>query len=160
MPIVLTRIDFRMIHGQVITQWVKRCDANEIIAVDTSLSKDVFMQEVFKMAAPKGVNIKIMDVDKAIKAQLDGKFEHRKVLLLFKTVQQLYEAVQKGLELKDVQVGGLGGGPDRKPVNNAITLNQEDADWLIEIENKGIEVYLQTTPDYPSMKLEDAVKKL
>ncbi|GEL67605.1 PTS system mannose/fructose/N-acetylgalactosamine-transporter subunit IIB [Marinilactibacillus psychrotolerans] len=160
MPIVLTRIDFRMIHGQVITQWVKRCDANEIIAVDTSLSKDIFMQEVFKMAAPKGVNIKIMDVDKAIKSQLDGNFEHRKVLLLFKTVQQLYEAVQKGLELKDVQVGGLGGGPDRKSVNNAITLNQEDADWLIEIENKGIEVYLQTTPDYPSMKLEDAVKKL
>ncbi len=51
--IALTRVDFRLIHGQVITRWLKQCDINEIVTIDTQLSQDTFMQDVFKMAAPK-----------------------------------------------------------------------------------------------------------
>lgn len=160
MPIQLTRVDFRLIHGQVITQWVKRANVNEIVAVDTALSKDMFMQDVFKMAAPKGVRIKMLSTDDAVARQQEGGFKDRRVLLLFKTVQQVHEAVEKGLELEEIQIGGLGGGPDRKPVNNAINLNQEDADWLVELQDKGSHIYLQTTPDYPKMSLDEAIAKL
>ena len=69
MSIVLTRVDFRLIHGQVITRWLTQCQINEIVTVDTALSKDEFMQDVFKMAAPKGVKIKILDIDTAVKQQ-------------------------------------------------------------------------------------------
>lgn len=160
MAITLTRVDFRLIHGQVITQWVKRANANMIVAIDTPLSKDTFMQEVLKMAAPKGVRIRMISTDEAVSQQKEGIFDERRVLILFKTVQQLYEAVEKRFKLKDIQIGGLGGGPGRKPVNNAINLNQEDADWLLELQEKGHKVYLQTTPDYPKMTLDDAVAKL
>ena len=57
MSIALTRVDFRLIHGQVITRWLTQCQINEIVTIDTTLSKDAFMQDVFKMAAPKGVKI-------------------------------------------------------------------------------------------------------
>ena len=66
MSIALTRVDFRLIHGQVITRWLKQCDINEIVTVDTALSKDEFMQDVFKMAAPKGVRIRILSVEEAV----------------------------------------------------------------------------------------------
>ena len=59
-----------------------------------------------------------------------------------------------------IQIGGLGGGPGRKAVNNAITLDQTDADLLLALEKKGISIYLQTTPDYPSEPLKKAVAKL
>ena len=59
-----------------------------------------------------------------------------------------------------VQIGGLGGGPGRKAVNNAITLDRNDADTLLDLEKKGIEIYFQTTPDYPSETLQKAVSKL
>ena len=65
-----------------------------------------------------------------------------------------------GLDLKEIQIGGLGGGPGRKAVNNAITLDQTDADLLLALEKKGISIYLQTTPDYPSEPLKKAVAKL
>ena len=95
MSVRLTRVDYRMIHGQVITRWIKQCDINEIDAIDTALSNDEFMHEVFK-----------------------------------------------------------------KAVNNAITLNLEDGQKLKEMEQKGIHIYLQTTPDYPSIELDEALKKL
>lgn len=160
MSIVLTRIDFRLIHGQVITRWLKQCDVNEIVTVDTALSNDDFMQDVFKMAAPKGVKIRILSVEDAVKAQQNDEFEKNRVMMLFKSVQELDNAIRSGLKLEQVQIGGLGGGPGRKAVNNAITFDRIDADTLLALEKMGIEIYLQTTPDYPSETLQNAVAKL
>lgn len=158
--IALTRVDFRLIHGQVITRWLKQCDINEIVTVDTELSKDSFMQDVFKMAAPKGVKISVLSSDDAVALQEKGGLEKNRVLMLFKSVKELCSTVEKGLKLEEVQIGGLGGGPGRKAVNNAITLDRADADQLLSLEAKGIKVYFQTTPDYPSETLQNAVAKL
>lgn len=160
MSIVLTRVDFRLIHGQVITRWLTQCQINEIVTVDTALSKDSFMQEVFKMAAPKGVKIKILNIDEAVKQQQEGAFDKNRVMLLFKSVKELSDACKAGLKLEEVQIGGLGGGPGRKAVNNAITLDRTDADMLLDLEKDGINIYFQTTPDYPSETLAKAVAKL
>lgn len=160
MSIELTRVDFRLIHGQVITRWLTQCQINEIVTIDTALSKDAFMQEVFKMAAPKGVKITIVNVEDAVKRQQEGAFDKNRVMVLFKGVAELNAAVQAGLKLEKVQIGGLGGGPGRKAVNNAITLDRVDADTLLELEKMGIEIYFQTTPDYPSETLQKAVAKL
>lgn len=160
MSVVLTRVDFRLIHGQVITRWLPQLHVNEIITIDTPLSEDAFMKEVFTMAAPQGVKIQILSVEDAVKAQKDSKFEENRVMLLFKNVQQLDEAIQSGLKLDEVQIGGLGGGPGRQAVNNAITLDQKDADTLTALENSGINIYLQTTPDYPSETLKKAISKM
>lgn len=160
MSVVLTRVDFRLIHGQVITRWLRQCEINEIVTVDTELSKDEFMQDVFKMAAPKGVKIRILSVEEAVKAEQNGELEKNRVLVLFKSVQELDNAVRAGLKLEEVQIGGLGGGPGRKAVNNAITLDRKDADTLLALEKMGISIYLQTTPDYPSETLQKAVAKL
>ncbi|QIK69429.1 PTS sugar transporter subunit IIB [Erysipelothrix sp. HDW6C] len=160
MSIVLTRVDFRMIHGQVITRWLPQLHVNEIVAVDTDLSKDDFMQEVFKMAAPQGVRIRILSVEDAVLAQGNNEFDANRVMVLFKNVQELDKAVKAGFKLEEVQIGGLGGGPGRKAVNNAITLDRIDADTLTALEQTGINIYLQTTPDYPSETLQKAVAKL
>ena len=160
MSIVLTRVDFRLIHGQVITRWLTQCQINEIVTVDTGLSKDEFMQDVFKMAAPKGVKIKILDIDTAVKQQQEGAFDANRVLMLFKSVKELSDACKAGLKLEEVQMGGLGGGPGRKAVNNAITLDRADADMLLDLEKEGVKIYFQTTPDYPSITLQQAVAKL
>ena len=54
----LVRIDFRLIHGQVVTKWVKQANANRIIIVNDMLAKDEFLASVYKMAAPS--NVKMM----------------------------------------------------------------------------------------------------
>ena len=110
MSIALTRVDFRLIHGQVITRWLTQCQINEIVTIDTTLSKDAFMQDVFKMAAPKGVKIKILDIPTAVQQQQEGAFDKNRVMVLFKNVQELHAACKAGLKLEEDQIGGLGGG--------------------------------------------------
>lgn len=160
MSIELTRVDFRLIHGQVITRWLRQCQINEILVVDTELSKDEFMQDVFKMAAPQGVKIRITSVEEAHQLQVNGELERNNVMVLLKSVNELKSLVNTGFKLEKVQIGGLGGGHGRVAVNNAITLDQKDADILLSLEKEEIEIYFQTTPDYPSETLQGAVAKL
>ena len=41
----LIRIDFRLIHGQVITKWFGSTRATEIVIIDDALSEDAFNGE-------------------------------------------------------------------------------------------------------------------
>lgn len=46
--IVLCRIDDRLIHGQVVTAWVKQTEGNRIVIIDEALVKDVFCRKSLK----------------------------------------------------------------------------------------------------------------
>ena len=45
--ITLVRVDHRLIHGQVITKWVKIAQAQKIIIVDDFLGQDEFMADIY-----------------------------------------------------------------------------------------------------------------
>lgn len=160
MSVELVRVDFRLIHGQVITRWVPQLSINEVVIIDTDLSNDEFMKQVFHMAIPQNVNLRILNIKEAVKSQKNDEYEKNRVLLLFKNINELVKAVDEGLILDEVQIGGLGGGPGRKAVSNAITLDQEDANKLLSLEKEGIEIYFQTTPDYPLESLEKVLKRM
>lgn len=117
------------------------------------------MQQVLKMAAPEGVGLSILNTENAKKYQDSGELSAKKVLILFKGVNELAEAHKQGLILEDVQIGGLGGGPNRKAVHNAITLDEEDKNTLLKLQEEGVNIYFQTTPDYPMETLDQVVKK-
>ena len=53
--IVLTRIDDRLIHGQVVTAWIKQYPINKILIIDDELSQNRLMERIYKAAAPMGV---------------------------------------------------------------------------------------------------------
>ena len=52
MPINLARIDDRLIHGQVITTWVKNHDIEQILIINDKVAGDSVQQSVITMSAP------------------------------------------------------------------------------------------------------------
>ena len=50
--IVLTRIDERLIHGQVATQWSGVVGANLLLVANDKVATDTFRQGLMDMAAP------------------------------------------------------------------------------------------------------------
>ena len=55
--IKLFRIDSRLIHGQIITKWLKVSKADKIFVVDGTLAAEDFMNEIYIAAVPKGVSV-------------------------------------------------------------------------------------------------------
>ena len=63
--IKLVRVDYRLIHGQVVARWLKVCPVRRIVLVDDVLGNDEFMSDIYKMAVPKGTDVDIVTIDKA-----------------------------------------------------------------------------------------------
>lgn len=157
--IKLVRIDFQLIHGQVITKWFGSTMSNEIVIIDDLLSKDAFMASVYEMSAPPGAKVTVCSVDEAVERWKKDEMGSGKLLVLFKNVNQTYQAWKKGFPLTEVQIGGLGSAPGRKVVFGPITLDDADAGQLKEMSDAGIYVYLHQVPEEGKMDFSKVLEK-
>lgn len=158
--ISLIRIDFRLIHGQVVTKWVKQANANRIIIVNDLLAKDEFLGSVYKMSAPSNVKVDIFTVNTAIGKWQVNQFGDGKILMLFKSVSDCRMMQQKGFPMNTVQIGGLGGGSGRVNTSSGISFDAKDAQLLKEMCAEGSDVYIQVVPTQQKYEIEKVLDKL
>lgn len=156
----LVRIDFRLIHGQVITKWSKLTDVKSIVVVNDELAADEFMADIYVIAAPPGMQVDVISKDQFVQGVKDGKFDSGKILVLFKNIEDVREVVEKGVAFKQVQVGGLGSGNGRTSVVKGISVDKTDIANLTFVQEQGAEVTFQVTPEEPKLSLEKASKKV
>lgn len=64
--ILLTRIDNRLIHGQVATQWNGTIGANLILVANDKVAGDKVRQGLMDMAAPAGAQTRYFSIQKTI----------------------------------------------------------------------------------------------
>ncbi|KJY65508.1 PTS Man IIB [Lactobacillus helsingborgensis] len=159
MNVVLCRVDSRLIHGQVVTKWVGQYNVNRIIVVSDQLEKDQFMRSIYLMAAPPDVKVECLGIASLKKAQEEDKLATGRILLILPDIATLKTIVDEKIYQGKVQIGGLGGGPDRKVVFQNITLNDSDAQILEELKNQDCEIYFQTIPEDAPQSLEKIIEK-
>ena len=157
--IKLVRLDFRLIHGQVIAKWFGQIMGNEIVIIDDDLSQDSFMASIYEMSAPVDSKVHVYSVEDAVKKVEDGTFASGKVLVLFKNVDQVFKAVEKGFKVDELQIGGLGSAPGRINVYGPITLDDHDASLLKKIADQGTNIYLQQVPEEAKMTFSKVLEK-
>lgn len=157
--IKLVRLDFRLIHGQVIAKWFGQIMGNEIVIIDDDLSQDSFMASIYEMSAPVDSKVHVYSVEYAVKKVEDGTFASGKVLVLFKNVDQVFKAVEKGFKIDELQIGGLGSAPGRINVYGPITLDDHDASLLKKIADQGTNIYLQQVPEEAKMTFSKVLEK-
>ena len=57
MPIVLCRVDDRLVHGQVVIGWGRPLDLHRIVLVDDEVRASPWEQELYRMAAPPEIKV-------------------------------------------------------------------------------------------------------
>ncbi|WP_447886855.1 PTS system mannose/fructose/N-acetylgalactosamine-transporter subunit IIB [Serratia fonticola] len=157
--IVLCRIDSRLIHGQVVTKWVGQSQANRIAVVSDELEADPFMKSIYLMAAPPNVKVDCYGNQSFAAAWWENQLGEGNVLVLFPNLVTVQQAVVDGFDVKNIQVGGLGGGPNRKAVFQNITLDEADVAILRDLQQRGVTVFFQTIPEDKPQALADILKK-
>ena len=157
--IKLFRIDSRLIHGQMITKWLKVTQVDKIVVVDGALAEDDFMKEIYVAAVPKGVSVEIYDTAGAIREWEETQFGEGNVLVLVRNVGTCLTLYEKGFPLSCVQIGELPNGTGRTPVYKAVSFTKQEVASLKELYDKGIGIILHIVPDNPSMEFEKVIKK-
>ncbi|HWS43523.1 MAG TPA: PTS sugar transporter subunit IIB [Pseudoflavonifractor sp.] len=150
MKIVMSRVDERLVHGQVIASWTKIHAVKSILVIDDQLAKDSFMSTVLTMAAPAGVKVELIDVEQAAeRIAKEGVGAGVNTMLLFKTPKYALELIEKGIELKELNIGNMGAGPGRKAVSRNVYASPAEVEMFRTMLAKGVDVYLQMVQQEP-----------
>ena len=158
--IKLIRIDSRLIHGQIITNWVHKMGVNNILIVDDQLAQDDFMKDIYVMAAPPGMPVKVYSAEDAVSIWEPKEKALGNWLILFKDVKTAMSLHEKGFRMEKIQIGGLPSGPGRKIVYKTIALGEDDFRDLDRLSADGIEVTIQMLPEEECIPYEKVKKKL
>ena len=152
----MVRVDYRMVHGQIVAKWIKFRPVDRLILADDSLVDDPFMGDIYRMAVPDHeVDIvKLGDVQTAIDRKNDT------VLLIFKDVASAYTVYKNGLQLPELNVGAVQNSAQRKAVIQGVALSVEEYEKLSEMKAEGVNVFLQPIPENDPVSLGSIEKKL
>ncbi len=156
----LVRIDSRLIHGQVCTQWLYRTKSKKVYIIDDQSAKDPFLSQLFSMACPVGVELETISCEEAGRRwQANQLGEIEPIFILFKDVPNAYRAYMAGFKYPELQVGGIGGGFGRKIVMGPISFDDEDARMMNEMAKAGLKAYFQPVPDDKEVSWQDVKAK-
>ena len=135
---VLARIDTRLLHGQVATNWTKATNPNRIIVVSDSVSKDDLRKKLIEQAAPPGVRAHVIPLDKLVQVYKDPRFGDTKALLLFENPQDALAVIEKGVEIPELNIGSMAHSVGKVQINNVLSVDQADVDTYKKLRDLGV----------------------
>ena len=151
--IVLVRIDDRLIHGQIMTQWSRLYSPTEIMVVDDETCRDSFMTEVLLMAVPKEFKAVVADVDSAAEYLLQEAGEER-ILMLVKVPETVEALVDRGVDIRALNVGGMCKRAGRSTLYRNISSSPAENETLLRLQKRGVRVYVQVVPEDKEMEID------
>lgn len=146
--IVFTRVDNRLVHGQVGNVWVTASGANLVLVADDEVSKDPLQQSLMKMTADAvGVQIRFFSVQKTI--DIIGKAApSQKIFIVARTPFIIEKLVKNGVPITSCNIGNMHQSGGKRVFHEAhVYVDDEDVACFERLKKEGVEVYIQITPN-------------
>ena len=105
--ILLTRIDNRLVHGQVGVTWVSSVGANLLVVADDAVSKDTLQQQLMGITAKSsGIDIRFFSIQKTIDI-IHKASSKQKIFLIVRTPQDVVRLLEGNVPITKVNVGNM-----------------------------------------------------
>ena len=154
--IVLARLDYRLLHGQVVFTWTTKVQAERIIVVDNAAANDDIKKGALKLAKPQGVRLNVFTVERALAKMDKLNTLGERVMFVFGNTAEMLQFCQ-GYKLDAINLGATAnhdgadqiGGKDSSVFFDAT--QKADVNQLLDM---GIKLYVQQTPTYQSVDID------
>lgn len=146
MAIIATRIDGRLVHGQVANLWTTKLQASRIMVVDDKVSKSDIEKSGLRMAAPASVKLSVLDVKTAADHILAHKYDSQRVFIVARKPQPLLELVKAGVEIKEINVGNMSQTEETRSITKSINVVDDDVKTFEELDKLGVHLIAQMVP--------------
>lgn len=141
--IVFTRIDDRLLHGQVGREWVKSEGADLIVVANDKIALDRQEQKLMNIATPLFAETVFWSIEKTIK-EIGEKYEDSKALILVESPEDAYKLVDAGLDIDLVNIGNMRDLPNKEKINDNIFLGQTDREFFKKLHDKNVNLDIRT----------------
>ncbi|GKS55903.1 MULTISPECIES: PTS system mannose/fructose/N-acetylgalactosamine-transporter subunit IIB [Enterococcus] len=157
MAIIGVRIDGRLIHGQVANLWVTKLSITRILVVDDEVAMNTVEKSGLKLATPAGVKLSVLPIEKAAENILAGKYDSQRLLIVAKKPDQLLKLVERGVPIKEVNVGNMSQTNETRSITKSINVVEKDIEDFKQLNARGVHLTAQMVP---SDKSEDFMSLL
>ena len=154
MPLLLARVDDRLIHGQVAFGWAGALRPTWIAIVSDALRQDSDRAALYLLAAPEGVRAVVLSVAEALDPALLATIERERAFVLFQGPEEALRLREGGFPLAELNIGGLHFSEGRRPVLPFVYLDESDRGCLKRLAALGVRLVAQDLPTNPTHRLE------
>jgi fructoselysine and glucoselysine-specific PTS system IIB component len=156
--IKLTRIDDRLLHGQVAFTWIPALAASCLIIANDKVAKDEFMKLTLGLAKPVGTRLLIMSLKDTATFLNDGKNNNQHILLIINSVKDAYTLSVDVPQIRSVNFGGLRTKEGSKLISKAIAITEDDLLYIKKLTSKGIELEIRQVPTDSKQMVESLIE--
>jgi len=146
MPVILARIDDRLIHGQVTVGWSERLRPDRILLANNAIAADPWQTKVYSSTVPPEIEVSILPVSKAAASLAAPERLNEQVLLLAGSVGEMAELVRIGVPVGEVNVGGLHFGPGKREMLPFVYVDRQDLKAFVRLLEMGMSLSAQQVP--------------
>lgn len=158
MSIVLARVDQRLIHGIVVTQWAGATKAKRLMVVDDIVSNDETQKQAMRMSKPAGTGMSIIDTQTAIKNFNAGKYDNHNVFLIVREPETLVTLKENGVDIPKVNIGIMFDGEGKTTVKKMVSVSQKEVDDFRRLQELGVPVTFHYVPGDAEESFETYIK--
>ena len=144
--ICFCRIDDRLIHGQVVTTWVNVKKIEQIIVVNDKVANDKIQKNILNMAAPQGIKVHTFGVEKFADVYKTTPIKKRKMLLFTNSID-LAKLVELGVDIGELNIGGMRFQEGRKQLTKALSVTPDEEAAFRKLMDKGTKITIQMVPN-------------
>jgi fructoselysine/glucoselysine PTS system EIIB component len=144
--IKLTRIDDRLVHGQVAFTWVSSLGIDCLVVANDKIAKDEFQKMAMGLAKPPMVKLLIMTLTDTIAFLNDNKSKNAKILLLVNCINDVFSLASAVPEIQSINFGGIRTRDGARLISKAIAVSEDDIPVIKQLLEKGLELEIRQVP--------------
>ncbi|GFK21085.1 PTS sugar transporter subunit IIB [Tetragenococcus halophilus] len=144
--ILLTRVDHRLLHGQVAFSWTQNLGADCILIANDDVPQNEVRKTTIKLAKPQGVKLVIKNIEDSIAALKSGVTDKYKLFIVVESVDDAYELAKSYSEIKEINLGGIKAKEDTKNIGKAVNITSKEERLLNELTEQGVKVEIRQVP--------------
>ena len=156
--IVLTRIDNRLIHGQVATQWSGTLGANLLLVANDEVAQNKMRQNLMNMAAPSYAQTRYFSIKKTIDI-IHKASDRQKIFIICETPHDVLRLVEGGVPIKKVNIGNMHMAEGKRQVATSVAVDDKDVEAFKKLQEHGVELEIKRVPTEKTESLERLFKE-
>lgn len=147
MPIVLCRIDDRLLHGQVVIGWGRPLGIDLIILVDDQVATSEWEQELYRMAVSADIEVRFLTVAQAAAQMTGWESNGKRGMVLTGDLETMAALRAASPEvIQRINLGGIHHRPGRRERLPFLYLTDQELRALLALEAGGAIITAQDLP--------------
>lgn len=159
MAIIGSRIDGRLIHGQVANLWATKLNIGRFIVIDNEVAQSDIDKQALKLATPAGIKLSVLPVEKAANNINSGKYDSQRVMVIGRRPDRFVELVNNGVKIEELNVGNMSQTDETRSITNSINITDEDVDNFKVLQEKGVNIISQMVPNDKAVDFMSLIKE-